>query len=83
MANLSFTVPDAALPRLVDAFCGTFGYKEVLVNGQANPLSRQQFTRDQVRVFMQRIVIEWETKEAAALAVETASAKATSEVAIG
>lgn len=82
MATISFTIPDAVMPRVIDALCGAYGYRDLLPGGVPNPLSRPQYAREQVRLFIQAAVRAWEAQQASDAAASAARDKAIAEVTV-
>jgi hypothetical protein len=82
MATISFNIPDPVMPRVVDALCGAYNYRDTLPGGAPNPLTRQQFAREQVRLFIQAAVRAWEARLAGDAAAQAAQDKAIAEVSI-
>jgi hypothetical protein len=82
MATISFTIPDAAMPRVIDALCGAYDYRDTVPGGGPNPLTRPQFAREQVRNFIRAAVAAWEAQQAGDAAAAAARAKADTEVPI-
>lgn len=82
MAQISFTIPDGAMPRVVDALCGAYGYRDTAPSGGPNPQTRPQFAREQVRNFIRAAVLAWEAQRAGEVAATTAREKADAEVPI-
>ena len=72
MATVSFTNPDAVMPRVMDAFAAVYGYSSTLPNGDANPETEAQFARRMVREYVRNVLAASE----AVVAGETASVAA-------
>lgn len=54
MAELKFQIPDNRMNDLVDAWGD--GWTAELINGEPNPLTKQQFAREQIKLtIMQRV----------------------------
>lgn len=54
MAELKFTIPDARMNDLVDAWGD--GWTPELIDGEPNPLTKPQFAREQIKqTIMQRV----------------------------
>lgn len=78
MATISITIPDAVLPRVIDALCIDGGYERL-----SNPRpTKPQFARGHIAGYVRRVVIQVESQQAAQLAREVADAKAESEIVI-
>jgi hypothetical protein len=76
MAIIQLTIPDAVLPRVIDALCA---------NGQRpddSPLTRAQFARQQIITYVTRVVRQYEAQQAAEAARATADAVAASQIVI-
>lgn len=81
MATLTFTIPDAALPRVVDAFATAYGYQALIGDPPvANPETRGQFMRRHVMEFIKNTVQAVEVNVAAETARATEIAKPTVSV---
>jgi hypothetical protein len=80
MASFNFTVPDAAVPRVVEAFCVRFGYQETSVDGVPNPETRGDFTRRMIREFIKDTVVSHEASLAGRDASASQAAETRSEV---
>lgn len=50
MALISLNIPDAILPRVVNAL--TFDYQPFLDNGSPNPLTKNQYAKQQIIKFI-------------------------------
>jgi hypothetical protein len=76
MAQISLTIPDDVLPRVIEALC---------VDGQRpddSPLTRAQFARQQIITYVRSVVRQHEARVAREAAAAAADAKADSEVVI-
>lgn len=82
MAQLTFTIPDAQMARVIDALCGAYGYRTETSPGVPNPQTRPQFAREQVRNFIASAVRAWEGRQAGESASQQAMAKADQEVSV-
>ena len=76
MATVTLTIPDAAMPRITEAFASTYGW-----NAQMG-VTKAAFAKDQVIQFVKRTVVEAETRAAkqaaaASLGTELASVNIT------
>lgn len=45
MANISITIPDAALSRVVDSICIKHSYQAILMDGSVNTETKGQFAK--------------------------------------
>jgi len=74
MATISITIPDAAMPRIIAAYCALFGYQAVLEDGTPNPETKAAFTKRMVIRHVRGIVTSYEGDTAvAAVRVTTAA----------
>ena len=70
MATISFTIPDALLPRVIAGMCGLHNYQATIQNPDnpgemiPNPESKADFVKRIIRQKIKRDVIEWEGAEA-------------------
>lgn len=82
MAVIPLNVPDAALPRVIDALCWEGGYDTLeLPEGEAPP-PRAQFAKSRVVRFVRETVRNHEANVAQEAARAKAVAKADAEVVI-
>lgn len=65
MATIRLQIPDAWLPRLVDAICHVYGYIERDDDGRPNPETKGQFAERIIREFLKRTVMQSEGEIAA------------------
>jgi hypothetical protein len=80
--TFSYQVPDAATQqRLIDGVCGTYGYTATVPDPAnpagppiANPETRAQFARRQVRLWLFQSIRDWEAQKAADAANAAAAA---------
>lgn len=82
MAQLTITVPDAQIQRLLTAFKGAYGYEDFLPGATPipNPETPVQFTRRMIRVYMMDVLRAFEATQAAEAARLAAAAAVDSEV---
>lgn len=66
MANLQITIPDAMLPRVLDAFASTYGYRPT--DG-----TRAQFARKKLAEHVRGVVQSYEVQKASEQAAQTAA----------
>lgn len=64
MAEIKLTVPDAQLDRVRNAFCAVNGYQDT-IDGQPNPVSKNQFLKQQLMAFVKSTVKSYEESQAA------------------
>jgi hypothetical protein len=76
MATISLQIPDAVLPRVIDALCADGEWTS------ASPLTRAQFARQQIITYVRSVVRQHEARIAREAAAAEADAKAESEVVI-
>lgn len=77
MATISFNIPDAAMPRVIDAFATAYQYQATVPNPNGegtvpNPQTKAQFARQRILSYIQEVVRAAE----ASAAVEAARASA-------
>lgn len=70
MATITFTIPDAQIARVVDAFAVAYGYQDTITNPvdgttSPNPETSAQFMRRQIMVFIKNTVQSIEVLAAA------------------
>jgi hypothetical protein len=76
MAQIVLTIPDAVLPRVIDALC---------IDGQrpaTSPVPKGQFAKQQIIDHVMRVVRQVEAQQAAEAARATADAAAATDVVI-
>jgi hypothetical protein len=84
MATISVTIPDALIPRVRDAVRGT--YATIPVGGDPMNLDPLKGLSDGAAIkwvmadFIQKIVKDWESKQAAAVARDTAMTTAATDM---
>ena len=78
MAQLIVNIPDAQVPRVQDAYCGTYDYD---ANKQAGE-TKLQFAKRAHAQHTKELVTRWESSRAADQARADAEAAAESEVTI-
>lgn len=71
MANITITIPDASITRIVNAHAEVYNYDEAIV-GVENPPTKAEFTRQQIIKHVKYVVKVHEGDEAARLARESA-----------
>jgi hypothetical protein len=76
MATITLTIPDAALPRLVDALCALGGWEA------DSPIARGAFARGVLIAWARDQVVAHEARLARQAAEQEASTKARVEVVI-
>lgn len=64
MAQITLTIPDAAINRILDAFAIAYGYDP------ATDGTKAQFAKLQIRDFVKRIVLEQEGQMSADAAID-------------
>lgn len=82
MAQLIFTIPDAGMLRVGDAFAAKYGYAATLPDGSSNPQTKAQFAKSTIRDFILRTVKAYESEVAVRTAVEASDQKVEQEVSI-
>lgn len=76
MAVITLTIPDAVLPRVIDALC-LEGQRE-----EDSPIAKPAFAKSVVVAWVRDVVIKHETRSAMETARLTADGRARSEVTI-
>lgn len=76
MATVSVTIPDAALPRVLDAFASAYGYDADKDGPKAD------FAKKQVANFVMEVVRGQEATKAANAALKSAADKTTKEITV-
>lgn len=74
MAEIKLTIPDAALPRIRDAFCAEFNYQSTLDDGTPNPQTKAAFTKAKVIEYVKQVTRNYEGNISANTARQTVSA---------
>lgn len=71
MATITFTIPNAILPRVVAGICGKYGYQDMVDDpsdeGVAvipNPETKAEFCKRMIRQNIKRDVLQWEAEQA-------------------
>lgn len=78
MANITIQIPDAMMPRVVEAFTKQFNYQDQVLDQAnpgamiANPETKNQFTQRQIRDYIKNTVGMQEGLAASAAAAEKA-----------
>ena len=80
MAVIQVNIPDAVLPRVLDAIAARYGYSATLFDGSPNPETKAQFARRQIILWIKDIVVNREADLAGANARAAAVTTATNEV---
>ena len=75
---IQLTLPDAQVPRIVDAFAAKYGYQATVIDGNgnavANPVSKVAFAKQQLLNYIRDVVISQERSDALATAIHSISA---------
>lgn len=80
MATINIQIPDAALDRVVNAFAAVHGYQQILNDGTANPETKAQFARREMREYIRGVCAEYEGNVAGDAARNAAYDKAISDL---
>jgi hypothetical protein len=80
MAQITINIPDAAMPRVIDAWGA--GYSSTLPDGSPNPQTKAQYARAKIISALKNRVVIYESGEASRVAARSAKQKAESEIAI-
>lgn len=60
MAQITFTIPDAKMPTVIDAW--SEGYQDT-IDGQPNPQTKQQFAKQQMAAMIKVKVRQYEVNQ--------------------
>jgi len=93
MAQFNLTIPDAAVPELLDAFAATYGYQTTIPNPVPepatpgswtptipNPQTKAQFARARVAAYMKDVVRSYRSNTAIEAARVTADQQAAPDI---
>lgn len=87
MAQMSFTIPDSILARVINGVAYQNGYQDQVpdANGNlvANPYSKTQFAKDCLKAYVKNCVVSWEANQAAETARVAAVSAGTSDIVLG
>jgi hypothetical protein len=87
MAILSVTVPDAIAVRVLNAVAYYNGYTDMVWdmdgNQSPNPVTKAQFAKDVIKIFIKNVVVAYEAMKAAEDARQAATDAANSQITIG
>lgn len=76
MASITLTIPDAVLPRVLDAMAATRNYNP------ATDGTKAQFAKAQLVAWLKSVVVDYEGNAAANTAATSARNTATTDIAI-
>jgi len=76
MAQITLTIPDNVVPRVLDAIAATQGYDEFAQPGE----TKAEFARRYIKAHVKRLVIEHESNQAADAALAAQRAQTNAEV---
>lgn len=70
--DITLTIPDNQVARVINALCVRYGYQETIANPNSgdvlqyipNPQTKAQFARAQIISFLKRVTTEVELEEA-------------------
>lgn len=79
MATLSITIPNEIAVRVNDAIAGMYGYQDT-IDGEPNPQTKAQFSKQQVINFLKETVKAYEANLASEAARLAASNTAETEI---
>jgi hypothetical protein len=82
MAQVIVDVPDAVLPRVLDAFAATFGYQATLPSGAPNPQTRAQFAKQRLAAYVKQVTVAYEATRDAEAARQTSTQTANTDIAV-
>lgn len=82
MAQITITIPDAVVQRVLTAMCNTYGYQATLPDGTPNPQTQAQFARAQLAAYVKAVVTAYEATQAAEAARVSAANTASSDIAV-
>lgn len=67
--DITITIPDEVMQRVLDAFAGSYGYQATIDDGQGNqipnPQSEAAFSKAQIRAYIKDVVRGYEARDAA------------------
>ncbi len=78
MANFQYSIPNAAVARVVEAFAEVYSYADHKLEGE----TQGQFAERQVKEFIKRTVARHESSQAARLASANATAAVAADITI-
>lgn len=69
--NITITIPDAQIPRVISAFATHFGYQDMvaetvddIITMVPNPVSRPAFAKQKIVEYIKNVVVSTELEEA-------------------
>jgi hypothetical protein len=67
MAQITFNIPDAVAPRVVDALASKYQYdryEQVTIDRGLTPMTKLQFIKKQIMTMFKNTVAEYESRQA-------------------
>jgi hypothetical protein len=61
MATITFTIPDAQMPRIIAAFTSTFNYADYVKGG--GTMTEGQFTKERIRLYVLSVTRAYEVRQ--------------------
>ena len=80
MAQITITIPDTILTRVLNGFAKRYNYSPVLDDGSSNPETKTQFAKRKVIEFIKQAVKDAEIQDASNTAATTAAASAETDI---
>jgi len=80
MAQITITIPDAILPRVINGFARRYNYSPILEDGSSNPETKAQFAKRKLIEFIKSAVREAEIQDATNAAATTAAASVDTDI---
>lgn len=82
MAQITVTIPDAVLPRVLAAFAASYGYQATMPGGAPNPQTQAQFAKQKLADYVKAVVTAYEASQAAEGARTSAVNTANTDIAV-
>jgi hypothetical protein len=82
MTTISLSIPDNITQRVLDGYCKTLGYQDVLGDGTPNPETKSKFVKRTLGEYIKQAVRLAEIKTASQVATDSAAASADTDIQI-